>query len=115
MRETKFRYTVKRDNGHIFSGVFELAAIESGEVRKWWETNFIGIAQVRKDQFIGLKDCKGIEIYEGDILRHEQHIGKVVWDYSGFMLEVNHVIYAIWRGCEVLGNVFQNPELLERE
>ena len=49
MREIKFRYVCVRENGHIFSRIFTLEQIESGEVRQWWELNLVGKSELYKD------------------------------------------------------------------
>ena len=74
-------------------------------------------------QYTGLKDKKGIGIYEGDVLFHPlQGRRKVYYPYServasyglrdidngfGSTLQDSH---AVW---EVIGNIYENPELLE--
>ena len=74
-------------------------------------------------QYTGLKDKNGKEIYEGDIISFgvidEDDLFWVVWEdiESRFILESNGGL-----GCwlldvsdrEVIGNIMENPELLKR-
>lgn len=74
------------------------------------------------EQFTGLTDTSGDDIYEGDLVRLtddlEDPIYKVIFDEAKFEIIGGGVCYDLgeeFMDCEVIGNVHANPELLEVE
>ena len=73
----------------------------------------------------GLKDKNGVEIYEGDILHRESHCGWYVGFENGAFrrIPLNCIQRINWKHYtlqqagldtwEVIGNIHENPELLE--
>lgn len=88
------------------------------------------------EQFTGLTDVNGKDIYEGDIIhfgsiwcvgdeydpREEEHIGAVEYrqDCASYVVNCNGKIFPLeelisFDGYSVQGNVHENPELLEAD
>ena len=75
-------------------------------------------------QFTGLKDINGREIYEGDVIRNhsleylnENFTAKVIFDEGSFRAWIGRRDIRGISGdsCEVIGNIYESPELLKNE
>ncbi|MBU3807741.1 MAG: YopX family protein [Candidatus Phocaeicola faecipullorum] len=68
-------------------------------------------------QFTGLHDKNGKEIYEGDIISNESYKGVVVYKNGSFVLDLGKSCGCVYLFCLdsllVIGNIFDNKELLE--
>ncbi|MGN8166317.1 YopX family protein [Lactiplantibacillus plantarum] len=72
------------------------------------------------EQFTGLKDVNGKEIYEGDILENRKYRSIVKFASGKFLADVVGTISRFdligeTHGSKVIGNVHENPELLEED
>ena len=92
-----------------------------------WEygnSNFFPLDEVVLMQSTGLKDKNGVEIFEGDVViclgpDLEETFSTVAFAEGAFCVNHKHLgvefefLYFVDSAMEVIGNIYENPELLE--
>lgn len=127
MREIKFRAWDGKNRWFNSFTVSAYGKINKNEPAREWHSwkNEDWILM----QFTGLKDKHGEEIYEGDIitgkagLADKPFFAAVTWDQEEIVgyrckfvrdgLSYNYYLCG-WYEYEILGNIYQNPELLAK-
>jgi uncharacterized phage protein (TIGR01671 family) len=126
MREIKFRawdnLAKKMCDDFLY---FVEDAVYQHQANPWRDTRFIPM------QYTGLKDTSGKEIYDGDLMQfgpterstvgpytplaEEGTISPVVYKEGKFQLEEADLYDCLrWHEMEVVGNIYENPELLAK-
>ena len=110
MREIKFRAWDKENKEMVEVELLgkEVLLYKNGE----WEN----IENFEVMQYTGLKDENGREIYEGDIVKHATwgDVYEVIFEDGGFYVLSSYDFQTINEyPLEVIGNIYEKPELLE--
>ena len=125
-REIKFRAWDKETKSMI-KEVWEIG-LKSNYNQPWLMGDDKRTDNFELMQYTGLKDKDGKEIYEGDVARiwadpkdyngykGHNYIGVVEWDefILGFILSDGHGLKD-FEFIEIVGNIYENPELLNKE
>ena len=114
MREIKFRAWDKENKEMVEVELLgkRVLLVKDGE----WEN----IENFEVMQYTGLKDKNGKEIYEGDIVNCFRHEGFefVTTRLGSHGIETQLGFYPfieVYGYAEVIGNIYENPELLEED
>lgn len=121
MREIKFRAWIKDSESKTPKMYYEAQNYDNGN--EWLTfSSMIEDDKIELMQFTGLKDKISKEIYEGDIIRINQwgyeFISEVYYDSGCFNVvddnyKVSCIAYFATGYIEVIGNKFENKELLD--
>lgn len=134
MKEIKFRAWDKKEHR-----MFKVDCLEwnndheiSGDVGNLEHDDLVGFARIELMQYTGLKDKNGVEIYEGDIVQLGAYNNvqkkwlpsfkcevKFTLEHGGYAVSTpytdNHFNDFEAKYCEVIGNIYGNPELVKED
>lgn len=132
MRQIKFRVwdSERKQMYNLSENRFSFGLFEGHRAISWEDVFAEQHEELIPLQYTGLKDKNGREIYEGDVLHHHWNSGHdhmlettsfVKWQNGAFLVDdkkradwlLSMHTLAEWASVEVIGNIYENPELLE--
>ncbi|ATH93202.1 hypothetical protein ACH95_14140 [Bacillus glycinifermentans] len=128
MNNIKIRYTFRhKGSGNIEMKWYSIAQLEARAADELSPAFSDEYELISRDLFTGLKDVNVREIYEGDVVKfksvyYENKIMKAVVKFKdslgAFVFDMGDdqgtwIMNASMREIEVIGNIYENPDLLE--
>lgn len=124
MRNIKFRGKTGTTEGKkwVYGYLYKIKSFFSEDYQYFIKNEHLQETSVDEDtigQYTGLKDRNMKEIYEGDIVKYKNMLGKIIFLQGAFQLsdfyeEEEWILGYINEELEVIGNIYDNPELLEK-
>jgi len=115
MRELKFRFWDTTDKRFIDDPFIS----KSGLVGYFTGTTIDWIDDIIVQQYTGVKDKNGKDIYEGDILNNPDDVPEEIYivkwniETGAFQYYVDYNMGENIDSLQVIGNIFENPDLLK--
>ena len=122
MRDIKFRVWDNERNAMFNSKSVDIDFFEgkieiTSDTIRYDEVYTDEIKDFELMQYVGCKDKNNKEIYEGDIVKTKEHIGQIIYSKGMFFIDVKEdfylPVYNVSEFMEVIGNIYENPELLD--
>jgi uncharacterized phage protein (TIGR01671 family) len=114
----KINFRVRRKDGRLIgyirfeSGRWQCQMLKAAGGSEEWSSGVLHGSTI--EQYTGLKDKNGLEIYEGDIFHWGVHVAPVEFDHGYFAFAGMGLSPCNLQG-EVIGDMYSNPELISPE
>lgn len=128
-REIKFRGLDSLTGKWVYGSLVQVSKYGSMAISTLDENGHLKLTEIDRDtasQNTGLKDRNSKEIFEGDIVEREVFafdktavfIGKVTMFEGCWWIDTESAAVLLWNEMhelKVIGNIYENPELLEEK